>query len=458
LNPSTNYQYLITAHNDNLAATTRRPGFFVRTYGCQMNSRDSEKLTALLLNLGYEPAASQEAADFILYNTCCVRESAEDKVFGHLGRLKRVKKDRPHLMIAVSGCMTQQEETAKKFQEKYPYVDIVFGTSNRHKLPEFIWRTMEMGKQVVDISGIDDTDITEITDVSVTTREFSHKAGVNIMVGCNNFCAYCIVPYVRGREKSRPMADILKEIEAFAADGVKEIMLLGQNVNSYTGGFPELLHRANNIDGIERIRFMTSHPKDFSDALIAAVRDLPKLCKSVHLPLQSGSTKVLQDMNRQYTQTEYLTLAEKLISAGIALSTDIIVGYPGETDADFEETLTVARKIRFSGAFTFLYSKRSGTPAANRTDTIDSKTASERFDRLIAEVYPIMLEINQAKIGQTLEVMVEDAKPDTTYKGRADDHTLVHFTASDALHPGDIVPVNITEAKTFYVSGKTKEI
>ncbi|MCL2216294.1 MAG: tRNA (N6-isopentenyl adenosine(37)-C2)-methylthiotransferase MiaB [Defluviitaleaceae bacterium] len=445
-------RYLLTAHNDSLAQTTVRPRFFVRTYGCQMNDRDSEKMTALLSRLGYDAAEGQDDADFILYNTCCVRESAEDKVFGHLSRLKRAKADKPGLMIGVCGCMTQQPDIAQKFQEKHPYVNLVFGTSNRHRLPEFLWRAIQTGKPVIDITESDE--LPEIEDIPVTTRDFPHKAGVNIMYGCDNFCAYCIVPYVRGRERSRPPEDILREAESLADDGVKEVMLLGQNVNSYGGGvaFPELLRQVNAISGLERIRFMTSHPKDFSDELILAIRDLPKVCKHVHLPLQSGSTRVLADMNRMYSQEDYLALAARLQAAipGIAITTDIIVGYPGETEEDFLATLDVARQIRFAGAFTFIYSKRSGTPAAEREDTVPRKEISERFDRLTATLYPIMEEINRTKIGKVIDVMVEDSQ---SAKGRADDHTLVHFTACKELKPGDIVPVRINEAKTFYISG-----
>jgi len=419
-----------------------------------MNSRDSEKLAGLLSQLGYNAAASQEDADLVLYNTCCVRESAEDRIFGNLGRLKRAKVDKPGLIVGVCGCMTQQPEIAERIRQKHSYINLVFGTLNRHRLPELLWRAIETGKQVIDISEADG--LPELTDIPVTSREFSHKAGVNIMYGCDNFCSYCIVPYVRGREKSRPIQDILQEVQALAADGVKEIMLLGQNVNSYKGNatFAELLHQVSGINGIERIRFMTSHPKDFSDDLIKAVAELPNVCKSVHLPIQSGSKRILEDMNRKYTQADYLRLVERLRAAipGLAISTDIIVGYPGETEEDFDATLEVVRRVRFSNAFTFLYSKRSGTPAAQRTDTIPPQIASERYDRLVVELSPILLEINQAKIGQTFDTMVEEVNAND-YKGRADDHSLVHFTSEIPLQPGDIVPVRITHAKTFYLSG-----
>jgi len=450
------YRYLITSYNDQLTTKAgAKPRFFVRTYGCQMNERESEKLAALLSLLGYDPAPGEDEADLILYNTCCVRESAEDKIWGHLSRLKRLKQEKPNLLIAVSGCMSQQEETAEIFRKKHKYVNLVFGTANRHRLPEFLWRVLEKNETVIDISGIEGDEVPEITEVSATTREFPHKAGVNIMYGCNNYCAYCIVPYVRGRERSRPAADILQEIESLANDGVKEIMLLGQNVNSYAYGFTELLEKANEIDGLKRIRFMTSHPKDCSDELITAMKTLPKICKSIHLPLQSGSTKILNDMNRNYTQQQYLTLAKKLTEAGIAISTDIIVGYPGETEEDFEATLDVVRTVRFSGVFTFIYSKRSGTPAAERTDTPNRKIINDRFDRLTSQIQPILQEINNKKIGLILEIMVEEPPKNGLYKGRTNDHALVHFTSPKTLTQGEITQIKITEAKTFYMIGET---
>jgi len=451
------YRYFISAHNDSIATDTGvRPRFFVRTYGCQMNSRDSEKLAALLSQLGYDTATGQEDADLILYNTCCVRESAEDKIFGNLGRLKHAKQDKPGLIVGVCGCMSQQPEIAQKIKDKHKYINLVFGTSNRHRLPEFLWRVINEDKQVIDIT--EDDGLPEITDVPAINREFPHKAGVNIMYGCDNYCSYCIVPYVRGREKSRPVEDILQEVRELAADGVKEIMLLGQNVNSYAFDFPQLLRKVAQIAGIQRIRFMTSHPKDCSNELIKAIAEIPQVCKFVHLPIQSGSTRILEDMNRKYTQTDYLSLIERLRGAvpEIAISTDIIVGYPGETEEDFQATLNVVRKVRFANAFTFLYSKRSGTPAAQREDTIPPKVASERFDRLVAELGPILVDINQAKIGQVFDTIVEEKPPEPGgyYKGRTDDHSLVHFTSETALVQGDIVPVRIESAKTFYLTGE----
>lgn len=439
---------------------SQRKNFFIRTYGCQMNERDSEKMAGLLLQLGFDRAASQDDADLILYNTCCVRESAEDKILGHLSRVRRLKAEKPGVIVAVGGCMPQQKNIAQLLREKHKYINLVFGTTNRHRLPEFLWRVMN-GERIVDIS---EEIALEIDGVPVSAREFSHKAGVNVMYGCDNFCSYCIVPYVRGRERSRAVADILEETRALVADGAKEIMLLGQNVNSYAGeiSFPELLREVNRIQNLKRIRFMTSHPKDFSDELIAAVRDCEKVCKAVHLPLQAGSSRVLKDMNRHYSKEDYISLAEKLYVAvpGLALTTDIIVGYPGETEEDFADTLDIVRKIKFAGAFTFIYSKRSGTPAAERTDLIPRKIASERFDRLTAELYPFMTEFNEKKIGHVFDVMIDEVK-DGAYKGRTDDNILVHFSAGNAkttkncaaFLPGEIVPVKIDIAKTFYIGG-----
>jgi len=459
------YRYKLTARNDLLSNEGKRPRFFIRTYGCQMNERDSEKMAGLLAQVGFTAAGSQDDADVVLYNTCCVRESAEDRVLGHLSVLRRQKTER-QFVLAVGGCMPQQENMSQILRDKHKYVDLIFGTGNRHRLPEFLWRVMEGGERVCDITEGDE--LPEIGDIDVATREYRHKAGVNIMYGCDNFCSYCIVPYVRGRERSRPVADILDEVSALAKDGVREIMLLGQNVNSYAGeiqltinygrlNFADLLKQVHEVDGIERIRFMTSHPKDFSHELIAAMRDLPKVCKSVHLPLQAGSTRVLADMNRQYTKEEYIALAERLKAEvpGVAISTDIIVAYPGETDEDFEDTLDVVRKVRFAGAFTFIYSKRSGTPAAEREDLIPRKMANERFDRLTAELYPIMTEINDGKVGKVFDVMVEEETHDKSRacKGRMDDHTLVHFTAEREVTTGEVVQVRIDAAKTFYVSG-----
>lgn len=433
--------------------------FLIKTYGCQMNERDSEKMAALLKRLGYTETETLEEADLIIFNTCCVRGKAEDKVFGHLSRIKNIKESRPDLLVALCGCMPQQKSLEEKIRTSYKFIDIVFGTSNRHLLPEFIHRAKATGKQVFDVSENFDQ---EITDIDLTERVYKYKAGVNIMQGCNNFCAYCIVPYVRGPERSRTPEDLLNEVTALTKDGATEIMLLGQNVNSYKGldnqgkeiNFTGLLaFLSANAPLLRDIRFMTSHPKDFSDELINEIQVNDKICKHIHLPLQSGSTKVLNEMNRIYTKEDYLSLAAKLKKAvpNIALSTDIIVGFPGETEGDFEDTLDVVKKVRFSGAFTFIYSKREGTPAADRTDEVPRDVSAERFERLTKEVYDIMNEINQSKIGCTIEVKVEEAGETT--KARSNDHTLVHFTSSNNFNAGDVTKVKITEAKTFYLLG-----
>ena len=450
-----NFQYLVSAHNDSLAAMhNKRPSFFLRTYGCQMNSRDSEKLAAILLSLGYVAAKAQDDASLILFNTCCVRESAEDKIWGNLGRLKNYKETKPDLIIAVCGCMTQQEAVAAKFKSKLQHVNLVFGTGNRHRLAEFLWRVISTGQQVVDITEAEG--LPEITSEPTINREYHHKAGVNIMYGCDNYCSYCIVPYVRGREKSRNAQDILQEVEALVEDGAKEIMLLGQNVNSYKPSFPSLLRQVAAIPGLQRIRFMTSHPKDFSNELISTVASLQNVCNFIHLPLQSGSTRILEDMNRNYTKDDYLALVTRLHAAipNVAISTDIIVGYPGETEQDFEDTLDVVRQVRFSNAFTFKYSPRSGTPAAQRTDTVPEKVIANRFDKLVSTLSPILLDINESKIDTTICTMLEEIRPDGSAKGRATDHTLIHFDTHAGSNPGDILQVKITQAKTFYLIGE----
>ena len=444
----------------NLEHTNVKPPlrFFVKTYGCQMNNRDSENMTAIMEQSGFLRSNAQSEASIIVFNTCCVRESAEDRFLGHLSRLKPLKVKNPDLIIAVTGCMSQQEEVKKQIKDKYPYVDIVIGTGNRHLLPKFVKEVIETGKNIYDTAGVNDMPTSR--GYAETTRDYPHKAGINIMYGCDNFCSYCIVPYVRGRERSRISDDIVNEAKLLADDGVKEIMLLGQNVNAYGKGsrgenFASLVYKLADIDKIKRIRFMTSHPRDFSDELIYSIRDLSKMCKHIHLPMQAGSTKVLSDMNRGYTKEDYLALVTKIKTEipNIAITTDIIVGYPGETDEDFADTLDVAKKAEFTGAFTFIYSKRSGTPAANRKDTVPDDVTSKRFNKLTNVLYPIFLNFNQLKIGQTHSVMVEEKKGDGNYKGRADDHSLVHFCAKKTFEAGDIVPVKITDAKTFYILG-----
>ncbi|MBE5949568.1 MAG: tRNA (N6-isopentenyl adenosine(37)-C2)-methylthiotransferase MiaB [Lachnospiraceae bacterium] len=436
----------------------RKPTFSVNTFGCQMNARDSEKLTGILLSLGYEEIESEDA-DFVIYNTCTVRENANVRVYGRLGSLKPFKARNPHMMIALCGCMMQEPEVVAKIKQSYRFVDIVFGTHNIFKLAELMCNRFENGKMTIDVW----EDTTQIVEDLPNERKFVFKSGVNIMFGCNNFCSYCIVPYVRGRERSRKPEDIINEIKRLVADGVVEVMLLGQNVNSYGKNlenpmsFAELLREIEKIEGLERIRFMTSHPKDLSDELIETMASSKKICKHLHLPLQSGSSRVLKVMNRKYTKEQYLELVDKIRAAvpDIALTTDIIVGFPGETEEDFLETMDVVRKVRYDSAFTFLYSKRTGTPAAAMDNQIPETVAKERFDRLLKEVQDIAAEVTGKDAGRIMDVLVEDInRQDSEFvTGRLSNNSVVHFKGGEELI-GKIVNVKLTEAKGFYYLGE----
>lgn len=430
----------------------------INTFGCQMNSRDSEKLLGILKQIGFTEI-EDENADFVLYNTCTVRENANQRVYGRLGFLHSLKKKNPHMMIALCGCMMQEKEVVLKIKKSYRFVDIIFGTHNIYKLAELVCQRLEEKKMVVDIwEGTD-----SIVEDLPSERKFSFKSGVNIMFGCNNFCSYCIVPYVRGRERSRNAEDILQEIRDLVADGVVEIMLLGQNVNSYGKNlekpmtFAQLLKEIDEIEGVERIRFMTSHPKDLSDDLIEVMKHSKKICNHLHLPLQSGSTEVLGVMNRKYTKEQYLTLAEKIKTAipDIALTTDIIVGFPGETEADFQDTLDVVRKVRYDSAFTFIYSKRTGTPAASMENQIPEDVIKDRFDRLLAEVQRISGEVSGRDEHTTQKVLVEglDDHVKGLVTGRMTNNTIVHFPGEESLI-GKIVDVYLEESKGFYYMGR----
>ena len=435
------------------------PKFFINTFGCQMNAHDSEKINGMLRQMGYAPADDEKNADFIIYNTCCVRENAENKVYGNLGYLKHAKKDNPDMKIALCGCMMQQPTVIETIRKKYRHVDIVFGTFNLYKLPELIMTNIESGAPVFDIW----QKHAEIVEDLPTVRKYKFKASVNIMFGCNNFCSYCIVPYVRGRERSRRPEDIVAEIKALAADGVKEVMLLGQNVNSYGRGleketsFAELLRMVNEIEGLKRIRFMTSHPKDLSDELIKAMAECDKVCNHLHLPFQAGSDRILEQMNRRYTKAHYLELANKVRRAvpDIALTTDIMVGFPGETEEDVLETIDVVKKVRFASAFTFIYSKRTGTPAAEMENQVPEDVVKGYFNKLLDEVNTVVYEINQSKLGKTYEVLVDDISGgDADFvTGRTTDNTLVHFRGCKDLI-GELVNVKITESKPFYLIGE----
>lgn len=433
--------------------------YYITTFGCQMNVRDSEKLKGILEKIGYTPAQEEKNADFVIYNTCCVRENAELKVYGRIGFLKAVKRKNPNLMIAICGCMMQQESVVGKIKKSYRHVDIVFGTHNLYKLAELIESRMDSERTIFDIW----TQHKEIVEDLPSIRSNPYKASVNITYGCNNYCSYCIVPYVRGRERSRKSQDILDEIRALANEGVKEIMLLGQNVNSYgigleeRIGFAELLQKIEEVEGIERIRFMTSHPKDLSDQLIATISKSKKICNHLHLPFQSGSTQVLKAMNRKYTKEQYIELADKIKKQcpQIALSTDIIVGFPGETEEDFLDTMDIVNHVKYDFAYTFIYSKRTGTPAATMENQIDEKTSKERFNRLLELVNRISYEKSKEHIGKTCKVLVEEvnAQNGDLVSGRLSNNHLIHFKGSSDLI-GKIIEVRITGAKSFYLTGE----
>jgi len=430
----------------------------VVTFGCQMNARDSEKLLGILTDIGYVET-EDEHADFVIYNTCTVRENANQKVYGHLGQLNRVKKKNPHMLIGLCGCMMQEPEVVEKLKKSYRFVDLIFGTHNIFKFAELVATRLESDRMVIDIWK--DTD--KIVEDLPSERKFSFKSGVNIMFGCNNFCSYCIVPYVRGRERSRNPKDIIREIESLVADGVVEVMLLGQNVNSYGKTleepmtFAQLLQEIEKIEGLERIRFMTSHPKDLSDELIEVMAQSQKICKHLHLPVQSGSTRILEKMNRRYTKEHYLGLVEKIKAAvpDISLTTDIIVGFPGETEEDFQETLDVVRKVRYDSAFTFIYSKRTGTPAAVLEEQVPEEIVKDRFDRLLKEVQSISAEVCSVHTKTVQRVLVESVNDhdDSLVTGRMSNNLLVHFPGEKDL-VGKLVDVRLDTCKGFYYLGE----
>lgn len=432
--------------------------FFTQTFGCQMNARDSEKLLGILKDIGYVESDDEESADFVIYNTCTVRENANLRVYGRLGQLKKVKRNNHEMIIAMCGCMMQEPEVVEKIKSSYKFVDVVFGTFNIFKLAELLYNRFTSDEQIIDIW--DSTK--EVVEELPTSRKYPFKSGVNIMFGCNNFCTYCIVPYVRGREKSREPKEIVREIERLVADGVKEVMLLGQNVNSYgktledNVTFAELLSEIAKVDGLERIRFMTPHPKDLSDELIEVIRDNPKVCNHIHLPLQSGSSRLLKLMNRQYTKEHYLELVDKIRKTipDISITTDIIVGFPGETEEDFEDTLDVVRKAKYDSAYTFIYSKRTGTPAAKMDGQVPEDVVKERFNRLLQTVSETSHEHIKRYEGCDMDVLVEDIDDhDSDFlTGRMTNNILVHFKGDKELI-GTVVNVHMDECKGFYYMG-----
>lgn len=436
--------------------------FHVVTYGCQMNEEDSEKLTGMLEGMGYTRTPIRNEADVIIFNTCCVRENAELKVYGNLGQLKSLKKQRPDLIIAVSGCMMQQKGMPEMIKKKHPFVDIIFGTHNLHRFPELLNHALQ-GNKIVEVW---DKEM-EISEDIPIKRESSFKAFVTIMYGCNNFCTYCIVPYTRGRERSRTPEAIILEIKELVSEGYKEITLLGQNVNSYGKtledmNFSKLLRMVNEIDGLERIRFMSSHPKDLTDDVILAMKECDKVCEQVHLPVQSGSTSLLKRMNRVYSKEQYLDLVEKIKREipDVTLTTDIIVGFPGETDEDFEHTLDLARKVKYDSAFTFIYSIREGTPAAKFDEQVDESVKHERFNRLVEVMNKNSEEINNSYKGKIVEVLVEGNSKNDSEKlmGRTRGGKLVNFIGADESVIGKLIMVKITKPQTWSLSGEFIEV
>jgi tRNA-i(6)A37 thiotransferase enzyme miaB len=424
-----------------------------------MNEHDSEVIDGLLTERGFSSVKERKDASIVIINTCSVRDNADKRFFGTLGQLKKRKESDPSFIVCVCGCMMQQQRVVDTIKAKYPWVDIIFGTNSIHHIPELIEKVASEKEKVVDI--IENTE--EIVEGLPAKRLFDHKALVNIMFGCNNFCTYCIVPYTRGREKSRAPEAIVTEVKGLVADGVKEIMLLGQNVNSYDGNgtsFAELLKMLNDVDGLERIRFMTSNPKDLSDELIEAFTVCDKLCKNLHLPIQSGSNRVLKRMNRKYTRDDYLKLIEKLRKTvpDITLSTDIIVGFPGESNEDFEETLSIVKEVEYDSAFTFIYSIRKGTPAEKFEDQIEESEKHRRFDLLVNAVNEISEKKNKAYQNRVEKVLVDGVSKNdkSTLTGRTDGFKLVNFAGKKELI-GSIVDVKITDAKTFSLFGEVVE-
>lgn len=433
--------------------------YYIETWGCQMNEEDSEKLSGMLKNIGYARTEVKEEANIIIFNTCCVRENAELKVYGNLGMLKKLKEKNPELIIAVCGCMMQQEGMADEIIKRFPFVDIIFGTHNSYKFPEYLNRVLTEGKSVIEIINKEEG----IVEGVPVDRKSSSKAFVTIMYGCNNFCTYCIVPYVRGRERSRLPEDIENEIKSLIKEGYKEFTLLGQNVNSYGKdldsklSFGDLLRQINCIEGVERIRFMTSHPKDLTDDLIKAMAECDKVCEHIHLPVQSGSSRILKKMNRRYSREDYMTLINKIKETipGVAITTDIIIGFPGETEEDFLETLSLVEEVEYDSAFTFLYSRRKGTPAYDLAEQIDEATKHDRFNRLVEAVNRICAKKNKEYLGKTVEVLVDDISKNDKNKlsGRTRTGKLVNF-AGNTENIGKLVNVKITEALSFSLNGE----
>lgn len=438
--------------------------YSILTMGCQLNENDSEKLSGMIEEMGYTRTENIEETDLIVFNTCCVRENAEDKLFGKLGEVKKIKEKRGTI-IAIGGCMMQEEHIVEKLQKSYPFFDIVFGTHTLHKFPQDLYNIILNKKRIKDIINIDG----EIVEGLPIKRDDKIKASVTIMYGCNNFCSYCIVPYVRGRERSRKAEDILKEVQELADKGYKEITLLGQNVNSYMRmekvenknekitSFAELLYEVNKIEGIERIRFVSPHPKDFTDDVIEAIKKCDKVCKLIHLPLQSGNTKVLKEMNRKYTKEQYLNLVEKMKKEipNVTFSTDIIVGFPGETDEEFEDTLDVVEKVNFEQVYMFIYSRRVGTPADKMENQVPEEQKHIRFNKLKMLVEQQIANKNKQYIDTKQKVLVEGKSKnnDNMLTGRTDSNKVVIFEGEDNLI-GKVIDLKIVSEHMWYLKGE----
>ncbi len=442
------------------------PPAHIETYGCQMNEHDSEKIRAMLSEMGYSEAREFEEAELVVFNTCCVRENAELRVYGNLGRIKHLKKTRPELLVAICGCMMQQKHVVEEIKRKYPFVDLVFGTHNLHDFPQLLSRTIEAGGAAgegMTVQVLEDGN--EIVEGLPVIRKKKVKGYVNINYGCNNFCTFCIVPYTRGRERSRLADSVVKEVRQLAESGAKEVMLLGQNVNSYGKefdmDFADLLRRVDAETGIERIRFMTSHPKDISLKLIDALAECEHVCKQLHLPVQSGSNKVLKEMNRRYTTEHYKSLIDYARDKmpDLAITTDLIVGFPGETDEDFEQTLDLVREVKYDSAYTYIYSKRTGTPAATFDNQVDELVKSERLKRLVDVVNEGVIEKMKRYLGTVQEVLVEDVakRSDDLYMGRTTGSITCTLPSADC-EVGDIVKLKITKVRNFSLHGEVVEV
>lgn len=441
---------------------SRAPRANTETYGCQQNENDTERIRGILSEAGFLFTDSAEDADLVIYNTCAVRENAEQKVFGRIGILKHIKESKPEMVIALCGCMVQQKHITEKIKALHNHIDLIFGTHVLYKLPELLYKTLKEKKSMVEIP---DSEGAIAEDMPIL-HDAKEKAWVSVMYGCNNFCSYCVVPYVRGRERSRTPEAVLEEVRALVESGCSEISLLGQNVNSYGkdldcgADFAELLRMVNGVKGVERIRFMTSHPKDLSDRLIDAIAECDKVCRQLHLPFQAGSDKVLSDMNRRYTKEQYLSKIEKVKERipGISLSTDVIVGFPTETNEDFEETLDVIKRVEFDSIFSFIYSPREGTPAAKMTPVLSNEEIHKNFNRLLEVQNAISLKKNTEYVGTTQLVLADgESKNDPEMlTGRTESGKAVNFRADKSLI-GSFVNVKITEAKTWSLNGETTE-